>query len=70
MAEDINNPLQQNNKGKSKFNAYWIYGLVALAILGLQFLNFGQDPSEISSVKFKEILHAHHNSAVVECKGL
>jgi len=59
MAEDINNPLQQNNKGKSKFNAYWIYGLVALAILGLQFLNFGQDPSEISSTKFKEILQSH-----------
>ena len=59
MAEENNNPLQQNNKGKSKFNAYWIYGLVALAILGLQFLNFGQDPTEITFTKFKEILQSH-----------
>ncbi|MCD6565828.1 MAG: ATP-dependent zinc metalloprotease FtsH [Bacteroidales bacterium] len=34
--------------GKPKFNAYWIYGAVALAILGFQFIFSGSGNEEIS----------------------
>ncbi len=42
---------QQNNK--PKFNVYWIYGLIAIAILSIQFLSIGNSPVHISESRFK-----------------
>ena len=42
-APDINNPFG-TKKGKPKFNIYWVYGIIALVFIGLQFLNFGSGP--------------------------
>jgi cell division protease FtsH len=35
----MENNQENKNKDGSKFNAYWIYGVVALFLLGLQFIN-------------------------------
>ena len=54
----------QNNK--PKFKLYWIYGLIALAFLGLQFINWGNDPEEITWLRFKnEMLSQHRVEKVV-----
>lgn len=46
----------QDQKGKPKkpgFNFYWIYGLLALLFIGLQFMNWGGGPVEISQKRFE-----------------
>jgi cell division protease FtsH len=45
------NNKQQNNK--PKFNVYWIYGLIAIAILSIQFLSIGDGPVQITESRFK-----------------
>lgn len=51
-------PANNNNNGKkppkkNKFNFYWIYGLVLLAFLALQFLNF-DNTKQISQKQFEQ----------------
>ena len=53
-----NNNQQGNNKNNddSKFNAYWIYGVVALFLLGLQFLPVADTSNkDITYEKFVEM---------------
>ena len=38
---------------KPKFNVYWIYGIIALAFFGIQFLQFGNNPKEITWQRFE-----------------
>ncbi len=50
-----NNEGKNNNNG-SRFNAYWIYGVVALFLLGLQFINLPNSTSEpITFDKFSKM---------------
>jgi AFG3 family protein len=44
----------KNNLGKPKFNIYWIYGLIALVFIGIQFINFGSEAEKIDWKRFKE----------------
>ena len=47
-------PGADGNKPKlPKFNLYWAYGLVALALIIVSTMNFGQNPREISYTVFK-----------------
>lgn len=46
-----NNP--NSNKPKPKFNVYWIYGLIAVAFIGLQLLSFTPKPTEITMQEFE-----------------
>jgi AFG3 family protein len=49
---------------KKKFNPYWLYGLILVGILGLQFLNF--DSMEKSNQqKFAEMLRDHDVEKIV-----
>jgi len=49
-----NNSKNTNNKnGKPKFNIYWIYGLIALTLIGLQLFSFSQGPKEITMQEFE-----------------
>ena len=41
------NPFQNSDSPKPKFNPYWIYGLIAVAIIAIQFFQYGQGPKEI-----------------------
>ncbi|RUT79413.1 ATP-dependent zinc metalloprotease FtsH [Ancylomarina longa] len=57
-----NNPFSKGKNGNNllkspKFNAYWIYGLIAVAFIALNLLNIGQNPKETSwqTVKNKMI---------------
>ena len=56
--------MEKNNqenkiKKNSKFNAYWIYAVVALFLIGLQFINLPSSTSEpITFEKFTEMATA------------
>ena len=51
-----NNNQENKNKNPSKFNAYWIYGVVAVVLLGLQLVNLPSKSSEpITFDKFEEM---------------
>ncbi len=45
-----------NKSGKPQFNIYWIYGLIALLIFMLQFLNFGNNPKETNWGQLKNVM--------------
>jgi ATP-dependent metalloprotease FtsH len=46
------NNFQKPKSPKFNFNFYWVYGLVVLVIIGIQLLDFGNQPREISWQKF------------------
>lgn len=60
MTEEKKNSTNNKKKDKGKkpkFNFYWIYGIIALLFLGLQFLNFGGGGTKIKEhYFFSEIL--------------
>ncbi|TKG91148.1 ATP-dependent metallopeptidase FtsH/Yme1/Tma family protein [Puteibacter caeruleilacunae] len=41
---------------KPKFNPYWIYGILIVVFLALNFLSFSGDPVQTDQIKFKEML--------------
>jgi cell division protease FtsH len=61
MTENNNQNKSPFSKGKNgnnmikppKFNAYWIYGLIAVAFIALNLLDLGQSPKETSWQKVK-----------------
>ncbi len=56
----------RNSSGRPKFNIYWIYGLIAVVFIGIQFIDFGGDIKEITWQEFeKNMLSAHDVSKVV-----
>lgn len=52
---------------KSPFNFYWIYGIIAVALIAMQFMtNFGGGLKEVKSSDFYEnMLKQHHVSRIV-----
>jgi len=65
MAEE-NNKNQNNPKDnlpqgkKPKFNIYWVYGLIAVFFIVLQFLGTGADPKDITWDRFeRDMLRTH-----------
>ncbi len=53
-------------ESKPKFNVYWIYGIIALAIIGTYLLNMRGGPEEISWQHFeKDILSTHDVEKIV-----
>lgn len=51
----LNNKSPQG-KPRFKFNFYWIYGILAIAFIAIQFLNFDGTTREINENKFREAL--------------
>ena len=50
------------NVPKFKFNMYWIYGAIFIALIVFQFLNSDALASKsLSKNKFEEILNFHHS---------
>lgn len=43
------NPLKNTTSNKPKFNFYWVYGILAALILGMQFFNSKPEPIEVFS---------------------
>ncbi|MCF8228198.1 MAG: ATP-dependent zinc metalloprotease FtsH [Bacteroidales bacterium] len=62
MAEEKNTNTNNSqdspkgNKPKGKFNFYWIYGLLAVIIIGLQFMDLGGDATKTTWGEVKEML--------------
>ncbi|MCF8374122.1 MAG: ATP-dependent zinc metalloprotease FtsH [Bacteroidales bacterium] len=55
------NQMQGGKSGKPKFNIYWVYGLIAIAIFALQFLNYGGGPKETNWGKLKNVMLENHD---------
>lgn len=47
-----------SDKNKPKFNFYWIYGVIAVAIIGIQFMNLGNKPKETNYQEFARMLQS------------
>ncbi|MDR2927636.1 MAG: ATP-dependent zinc metalloprotease FtsH [Cytophagaceae bacterium] len=61
MSDEKNNEAQKPNEGSPtpkmpKFNAYWIYGLIFLALIGITFFNSDSDPHKITWSEFQDEL--------------
>ncbi|MGC8802435.1 MAG: ATP-dependent zinc metalloprotease FtsH [Bacteroidales bacterium] len=55
-----NNPMENNqpNTPKPKFNVYWVYALIAIAFIALQYFQFGKHPHEIFMKDLREMIAA------------
>ena len=79
MSENNNqnkSPYQKEKSGNNmlkppKFNAYWVYGLIAVAFIALNLLNIGQTPQETSWQKVKnDMLHNSDVERIVVVRNL
>ena len=50
---------------KPKFNIYWVYGLIIVAFLSINFFNFGGHVEEINRGKFETMLQSHDVERIV-----
>ncbi len=50
--------LGGNNNGKPKFNFYWIYGILFVVLLGVQFLNMGESSKQTDWRELKDMIEA------------
>ena len=56
----------KGNAPRPKFNVYWIYGIIGLAIVGTYFLNLGSGAEEITRQRFeKEMLQSYDVQKIV-----
>ena len=56
----------KGNTPRPRFNIYWIYGIIGLAIIGTYFLNLGSGAEEITRQRFeKEMLQNHDVQKIV-----
>ncbi|MGB4930936.1 MAG: ATP-dependent metallopeptidase FtsH/Yme1/Tma family protein, partial [Chitinophagales bacterium] len=54
MSTEQNNQNKNKQTPPKKFNFYWIYGLIAVILIGLQFFPFQGQPKELKDIeKFK-----------------
>ncbi len=56
----------KGNLPRPKFNVYWIYGIIGLAIIGTYFLNMGSGVEEITRQRFeKEMLQSYDVQKII-----
>lgn len=54
--EPVNPKINPGNKKKPRFSFYWIYGILALIFIGIQWYNYSSPVKEISWPKLEEML--------------
>jgi AFG3 family protein len=55
-----------NSNGKPKFNIFWVYGIIAVVLIALQFMASSVDPKEITMQEFeREILKSGDVAKIV-----
>ncbi|MCF8336170.1 MAG: cell division protein FtsH, partial [Bacteroidales bacterium] len=56
--KEQNQNKQDNNNKKSypKFNIYWVYGLIAIFFISLNFMNLGGSPKETTWQEFQRTM--------------
>jgi ATP-dependent metalloprotease FtsH len=57
-------PNKEPNK-KKKFNIYWIYGLLAIVFIVMQYINFGNEPKEIGWAKVEQMIQKQDIQKIV-----
>jgi len=62
-----NNPLGGGNR--PPFNIYWIYGILAIAFLAIQFLDFGTGADKLSWHKLGELIRSGEVERIVVVNG-
>ncbi len=71
--KEIKKPAPKNDGGKPKlpkFNLYWAYGLVAIALIVVSTLNLGQGTQSITYSKFKnEVLPSGNIEKIVKIRN-
>jgi AFG3 family protein len=56
----------KGNSPRPKFNVYWIYGIIGLAIIGTYFMNLGSGAEEITRQRFeKEMLQSYDVEKII-----
>jgi AFG3 family protein len=69
--QDKNNSLKDKftkkpNMPKNPFNFYWIYGIIAVALIAMQMMNFNSPLIEVQQDEFyNNMLKQHHVSKIV-----
>ncbi len=58
-------PFPGMNNPKGGFNVYWLYGLLALAFIAINFMDFGKPSNEITDSQFFTMLRAQEVERVV-----
>jgi ATP-dependent metalloprotease FtsH len=60
------NPVGKGKGGKPKFSIYWLYALIAISFIAIQYFKFGQHPKDIEWPKLlNEVVKAGHVEKVV-----
>ncbi len=57
---------EDNGGKKPKFNLYWIYGLIAIAFIGIQIFGTGSKPLETNFQRFERDMLRHHDVEKIE----
>lgn len=56
----------KNQPKKPRFNIYWVYAIIGIILISMQFFNFSSSPKEISFQQFKQkILESHDVAKLV-----
>ena len=65
--KQVKKDSQNNDKGpqKPKFSSYWIYILIAVIFLSLQFFNFGGSVEQLGQVKLETLIKSGEVSKLV-----
>ncbi|MGD9992008.1 MAG: ATP-dependent zinc metalloprotease FtsH [Salinivirgaceae bacterium] len=56
----------KNNDKKPKFNITWVYGLIAIFLFGMLFMQFGAEPVEITRSRFEQEMLRTHDVEKIE----
>jgi len=65
IKKDKNKKFLFDKDNKPKFNVYWIYGIIALLFIGLQFFDFSSNMKEINWLQLDGMLKAHDVEKIV-----
>ncbi|MHB1922378.1 MAG: ATP-dependent zinc metalloprotease FtsH [Chitinophagaceae bacterium] len=63
------NGPDKNLKKGPKFNIYWVYALIGISLLAMQYYNFQSKPTEISFQEFSKAYLANHDVAKLDVVG-
>lgn len=58
---DQNNQNKKPGNGKPRFNAYWMFGAIALILIAMQFMNFGGSAEKITRQRFEREMLANND---------
>ncbi len=61
----FNNLTGKGKDGKPKFNFYWIYGILLIVLIGIQFIGIGDDGKQTDWRDLKSMIENHEVERIV-----